>query len=81
MTFCLYSIPVRYGNTRFRGQICCDLSAVLEGVWYGVLRRLREIYPFARDVSRPMVANLQNLSEIENSLLAHIGSVLSDMHS
>ena len=36
--------------------------------------------PFARDVFRAKVAYLQNLSEIEKSF-AHIGSVLSDMHS
>ena len=29
--FHLYSIPVRCGNTRFRGQIWCDFSAILKG--------------------------------------------------
>ena len=35
--------------------------------------------PFAQDVFGPMVAYLQNLSEIEKKF-AHIGLVLSDMH-
>ena len=31
MTFRLYSIPVRCGNTRSRGQIWGNFSAILEG--------------------------------------------------
>ena len=34
--------------------------------------------PFGQDVFRPMIAYLQNLSEIGKKTLAHIGSVLSD---
>ena len=80
MTFRLYSIPVRCGNTRSRGQIWVDFSAILEGHAGMVDSEGCERNPFVRDVFRPKVAFLQNLSESKKSF-AHVGSVLSDMHS
>ena len=65
MTFRLYSIPVRCGNTRFRGQIWVNFSAILQGHAGMADSEGCERNPFARDVFRPMVAYLQNLSEIE----------------
>ena len=65
MTFRLYSIPVRCGNTRFRGQIWGDFLAILEGHAGVADSEGCERNPFARDVFRPKVAYLQNLSEIE----------------
>ena len=78
--FRLYSIPVRCDNTRFRGQISGDFSAILEGHAGMADSEGWEINPFAVDVFKPKVAYLHNLSEIEK-LVAQIGSVLSDMHS
>ena len=65
MTFRLYSIPVRCGNTRFRGQIRGDFSAILEGRAGMADSEGCERNPFAQDVFRPKVAYLQNVSEIE----------------
>ena len=65
MTFHLYSIPVRCGNNRFRGQIWCDFSAILEGHADMADSEGCEKNPFARDVFRPKVAYQQNLSELE----------------
>ena len=79
MTFRLYFIPVRCGNTRSRGQIWGDFSVILEGHAGMADSEGCERNPFARDVFRPMVTYLQNLSEIEK-VFAHIGSVLSDLH-
>ena len=69
MTFPLYAIPVRCGNTRFRGQIWGDFSAILEGHAGMVKSASCERNPFARDLVRPKVAYLQNLSEIEENRL------------
>ena len=80
MTFFLNSIPVRCGNTRFRGQIWSDFSATLEGYAGMADSEGCERNSFARDLFRPKVAYLKNLSEMEKSF-AHIGSVFSDMHS
>ena len=55
-------------------------SAILEGHAGLADSEGCERNPFAEDVFRPMVAYLQNLSEFEK-IFAHIGSVLSDMHS
>ena len=80
MTFHLYSIPVRCGNTRFRGQIWGDFWAILGGHDRMVDSEGCGKNSFARDVFRPKVAYPQNLSKIEKKF-AHIGLVLSDMHS
>ena len=65
MTFRLYSSPVRCGKTRFRDQLWGDFSAILEGYAGMADSEGCERNPFARDVFRPKVAYLQNLSEIE----------------
>ena len=65
MTFRLYSIPVRCGNTRFRGQTWGDFSAILEGHAGMADSEGCERNLFAREVFRPKVAYLQNSSEIE----------------
>ena len=65
MAFRLYSIPARYGSTRCRGQIWGDFSAILERHAGMADTEGCEKNPFARDVFRPMVAYLQNLSEIK----------------
>ena len=69
MTFPLYSIPVRCGNTHFRGQLWGDFSAILEGLAGMADSEGCERNPFARDIFRPMVAYLQNLSEMEKNRL------------
>ena len=65
MAFCLYSIPVHCGNTRFRGQIWGDFSAILEGYAGMADSEGYKRNPFARDVFRQMVTYLQNLIEIK----------------
>ena len=65
MTFRLYSIPVRCVNTRSRGQIWGDFPVILEEHADMADSEGCERNPFARDVFRPMVAHLQNLSEFE----------------
>ena len=65
MTFRLYSIPESCGNTRFRGQIWGDFSAILEEHAGMTDSEGCKRNPFARDVFRPMVAYRQNLTEIE----------------
>ena len=69
VTFCLYSIPVRCGNTCFLGQIWGGFSAILEGHAGMADSEGCERNPFARDAFRPKVACLQNLSEIEKNRL------------
>ena len=71
---------MRCGNTRFRGQIWSDFSAILEGYAGMADSEGCERNSFARDLFRPKVAYLKNLSEMEKSF-AHISSVFSDMHS
>ena len=81
MTFRLYSIPVRCGNTPSRGQIWDEILAILERHAGMADSEGCERNPFARNVFRPMVAYLQNLSEIEKIVFPYtIGSVFSDMH-
>ena len=67
MTFRLNSIPVRCGNTRFRGQIWGDFSAIFWGGGHAGIADSEgcERNPFARDVIRAKQAYLQNMSEIE----------------
>ena len=65
MTFRLCSIPVRCGNTRFRGQTWSDFSAILEGHAGMADSEGCERNLFARDIFRPKVAYLLKLSEIE----------------
>ena len=61
---------MRCGNTRFRGQIWGDFSANLE-VYAGMADSEDfERNTLARDVFRPMVDYLQNLSEIEKMVCA-----------
>ena len=58
------------GNTRFRGQIWGDFSAILE-VYAGMVDSgYCERNPFARNVYTPMGAYLKNLSEIEKMVCA-----------
>ena len=52
LKLCLYSIPVRCGNTRFRGQIPGDFSAILEGHGGTADSEDCERNPFGRDVLR-----------------------------
>ena len=65
MTFRLYSIPVRCGNIRSRGQIWGNFSAILEGHAGMADSEGCDRNPFAQDVFRPMVAYLQNFNKIE----------------
>ena len=79
MTFLLYLIPVRRENTRFRVQIWGDISAILEGHACMADSKGCERNPFAQDVFRPKVAYMQIVRNQKS--LAHMGSVLSDIHS
>ena len=71
MTFHLYSIPVRCGNTRFRGQIRSDFSAIFEGHAGMADSEGCERNSFARSGFRPKEADLQNLSKIENTVFPY----------
>ena len=64
-TFHLYSIPVRCGNTRFRGQIWGDFSAILEEHAGMADSEGCEKNPFAREVFRPKVAYQETVIKIE----------------
>ena len=67
MTFRLYSIHVRCGNTRFRGKIYVSISAIWElGACCVADSGGCKRNPLALYIFRPMVAYQQNSSEIEN---------------
>ena len=65
MTFHLYSIPVRCGSARFRGQIWGDVSAILEEPAGVADSEGCEKNPFAREVFKAKGSLPANLSQIE----------------
>ena len=68
MTFRLYSIPVRCGDTRSLRQLWGDFLPFWSGMadYEGYERN-----SFARDVLSPMVIHQQNLNQIENIVFPH----------